>query len=192
MRRRRLHFYQGVLARAGSRFDGWTRPGGLRIDGAAACGSPAHPFRRSAPLPAFPFNMFSPFSQAIERFIYDPTTNWQGAFSPSIVFNANPQDAPIEAHVLGEVGSYGKQLGILIRVVDLLQTRIKRDGLDETELAALKAFDTLRDDASAAADEFRSRITADDILEQVKTFGEHKTAFERQALRDKLDKVLGG
>ena len=46
---------------------------------------------------AFPFNMFSPFSEAIGKFLYDPVTNWQGAFSPSIVFNANPQDAPIEA-----------------------------------------------------------------------------------------------
>jgi hypothetical protein len=143
-------------------------------------------------LPAFPFNMFSPFSQAIERFNYDPSTNWQGAFSPSIVFNANPEDAPIEAHVLGEVGSYGKQLGILIRVVDLLQARLDRAGLDETELAALKAFDALRDGASAAADQFRNRVSADDILDLAKTFGEHKGAFERQVLRDKLDKLLGG
>jgi len=57
----------------------------------------------------FPLKLMGPFSQSIGRFLYDPVTNWQGAFSPSFVFNANPQDAPIEGHVLSRTGSYGKQ-----------------------------------------------------------------------------------
>lgn len=142
-------------------------------------------------MPAFPFDMFSPFSQAIGRFLYDPVTNWQGAFSPSVVFNANPQDAPLEANMLAKVGSYGKQLGILIRVVDVLQAEIKRPGLDPAKLAALEAFDALRDDATEAAKTFRQQVSADDILELAKAFREHRSAFENQSLRNSLDKVLG-
>lgn len=134
--------------------------------------------------------MFSPFSQTIGRFFYDPATNWQGAFSPSFVFNNNPQDAPIEAHVLAEVGSYGKQLGVLIRVADLLQKRIDRTGLDEDQAAALTAFDKLRDDATAAAKEYRSRVSADDILDLAKAFSENRSAYEKAALREDLDKAL--
>jgi hypothetical protein len=141
---------------------------------------------------AFPFNMFSPFSEAIGKFLYDPVTNWQGAFSPSIVFNANPQDAPIEANVLSKVGSYGKQLGILIRVVDILQAQVKRDTLDETQVAALAAFDTLRDGATKAAADFRAQVSADDILDLAKAFREHRGALESRVLREKLDEALGG
>ena len=141
---------------------------------------------------AFPFNMFSPFSEAIGKFLYDPVTNWQGAFSPSIVFNANPQDAPIEANVLSKVGSYGKQLGILIHVVDILQFQLKRDKLDEADVAALQAFDALRDGATAAADAFRAKVSADDILDLAKAFRQHQGVVASKVLRDKLDDALGG
>jgi hypothetical protein len=139
---------------------------------------------------ASPFNMFSPFSQSIGRFLYDPVTSWQGAFSPSFVFNNNPQDAPIEAHVLAEVGSYGKQLGVLIRVVDLLQKTVDRAGLGEEQLAALKAFETLRDEATEAAKEFRSRVSAEDILDLARAFSANRTTFEKAALREDLDRAL--
>lgn len=142
-------------------------------------------------MPSFPFDMFSPFTQSIGKFLYDPVTNWQGAFSPSIVFNANPQDAPIEAHVLSEVGSYGKQLGVLIHAVDILQKGLDRKALDDDQRAALKAFDELRDDATKAACEFRRRISAEDIEAQVQAFRDHRTLFERAALRQRLDKLLG-
>jgi hypothetical protein len=143
---------------------------------------------------AFPFNMFSPFSEAIGKFLYDPVTNWQGAFSPSIVFNANPQDAPIEANVLSKVGSYGKQLGILIRVVDILQEQMttqNRGKLDEAQVAAVAAFKTLRDDATDAANAFRAQVSADDILDLAKAFRAHKSAAESTALRQQLDEALG-
>jgi hypothetical protein len=138
----------------------------------------------------FPFNMFSPFSQAIDRFMYDPVTNWQGAFSPSIVFNANPQDGPIEAHVLSKAGSYGKQLGVLIRAVDVLQSRLDRNDLGAEQVAALKAFDELRDDATEAANDFRSRASADQILDLATSFRKHHGAEEVETLRRSLDKAL--
>ena len=139
----------------------------------------------------FPFNMFSPFSQAIDKFLYDPVTNWQGAFSPSIVFNANPQDAPIEAHVLSQTGSYGKQLGVLIAAVDVLQTKLDRAGLAPDQAGALAAFDKLRDDATAAAADYRSRISADQLAELATTFAKHHDPDEVAALRKRLDTALG-
>jgi CHAD domain-containing protein len=139
----------------------------------------------------FPFSMFSPFSQTIGKFLYDPVTNWQGAFSPSIVFNANPTDGPIEAHILAEVGSYGKQLGVLIHAMDVLQTRLARAELDPLETKAMQAFDTLRDDATEAAKTFRAGVTADQIVDLAKTFAENRDPDERKALRDSLDSALG-
>jgi hypothetical protein len=138
----------------------------------------------------FPFNMFSPFSQAIDRFLYDPVTNWQGAFSPSIVFNANPQDAPIEAHVLSKTGSYGHQLGVLISAVDVLASKLDRAGLSAEQTAALKAFDTLRDDATKAAKDFRSQVSADQVVGLASTFKQGHSAGEVEDLRGKLDELL--
>jgi len=139
----------------------------------------------------FPFNMFSPFSQAIDKFLYDPVTNWQGAFSPSIVFNANPQDAPIEAHVLSRTGSYGRQLGVLIHALDVLQSRLDRASLDPDEQAALKAFDGLRDSATTAADEFRGAVSADQIAGLAESYRKSHGASDLEALRARLDKLLG-
>jgi hypothetical protein len=139
---------------------------------------------------AFPFNLFSPFSQTVGRFLYDPTTNWQGAFSPSIVFNANPQDAPLEANVLSKVGSYGKQLGVLIRVIDLLQSRLDPSSLDPDETAAIKAFEDLRDGATAAAEAFRSQVSASDIVELAKAYRAHQSPYAVQSLRESLDAAL--
>jgi hypothetical protein len=138
----------------------------------------------------FPFNMFSPFSQAIDRFLYEPVTNWQGAFSPSIVFNENPQDGPIEAHVLSKTGSYGKQLGVLIAAMDVVQSKLDRGGLDAEQVAALKAFDKLRDDATEAANDFRSGASADQILGLATSFRKHHGAQEVEGLRRSLDKAL--
>jgi len=138
----------------------------------------------------FPFNMFSPFSQAIDKFLYDPVTSWQGAFSPSIVFNANPQDAPIEAHVLSKTGSYGKQLGVVIHTLDVLQSRLDRKGLDGDEVAALEAFDKLRDSATAAAEEFRGGVTADQIVDLAETYRKRHGPGDLEALRARLDKLL--
>jgi len=75
-------------------------------------------------------------------------------------------------------------------VVDLLQKRIDRASLDESETKALGAFDKLRDEATAAARDFRTRVTADEIAKLVESFGEDRTAFERQALRERIDKLL--
>jgi hypothetical protein len=68
---------------------------------------------------------------------YLPRTSW---FSHFITINNNTQDAPIEEHVLGEVGSYGLQLGeildamtVLIKVVETPDHHLDLD--DQGKLA---------------------------------------------------------
>lgn len=141
-----------------------------------------------------PWAMFSPFSETIGKFLYNPTTNWQGAFSPSVVFNANPQDGPIEAHILSQVGSYGKQLGTLISMIDMLRLH---EGVDDAKLPAdqakaLQDFIAMKNAATQAADEFRGRLGADEIVEAAKAFQTNKPADETAALRKKLEQLLGG
>lgn len=138
---------------------------------------------------------FSPFSQTIGKFLYDPVTNWQRFFNPQFIFNYNPQDEPVEVHVLSKVGSYGSQIGTLVDVVDILQRNlIQRDparpDLTEADQKALKEFDRIRDTAKQAVDEFRGRVTAADIVEAAKTLKKRDPAGAEK-LRTELDKALG-
>jgi hypothetical protein len=52
---------------------------------------------------------------------YRPVTRW---FEHFITINWNAGDADIERHVLGEVGSYGRQLSHVLDAVDLLVGRL--------------------------------------------------------------------
>jgi CHAD domain-containing protein len=133
----------------------------------------------------------SPFTQSIGRFTYEPATNWQGAFSPSIVFNANPQDAPIESHVLSQTGSYGKQLGVLIRAIDALQAGVDRSKLTPERQEGLELFDKLRKKATEAAEEYRERVSADDVVDLVKAFAAHRSDFEKRVLATDIRRILG-
>jgi hypothetical protein len=140
---------------------------------------------------SFPLNWMSPFTQSIGRFTYEPATNWQGAFSPSIVFNANPQDAPIESHVLSRTGSYGKQLGVLIRAIDALQDGIDRSKLKQGQLDDLERFNDLRDEATKAAKDFRERVSAEDVVDLVKAYADRRSAPEKRVLLADIRRVLG-
>lgn len=138
-----------------------------------------------------PWSMFSPFSQAIERFIYEPTTNWSRFISPQVNFNYNPQDEGIEAHVLGKVGSYGSQISTLIDMVELMRRRID-DGSWPTDAKAEKAigeFDALRTKAERAVDEYRGRMTADDIVNAAEALAKREPDSV-DALRARLAKLL--
>ena len=60
---------------------------------------------------------FSPFTNFLRNWDYKPVTSW---FEHFITINWNSQDADVEQHVLGEVGSYGLQLSRILDAVDLL------------------------------------------------------------------------
>jgi hypothetical protein len=89
-----------------------------------------------------------PFAGLLQNFLrrwdYRPVTSWLENF---ITVNGNAGDAEIERNVLGNVGSYGLQLGRLLAAVDLL--------VGQLDLAALppgqqKVVVRLHDLAAAA------------------------------------------
>lgn len=87
-------------------------------------------------------------------FMIDPQTNWARFFNPQLIISYNSADAPIENHVLGRAGSYGKQLGTLLDVVEVLAARLP-DDLTPAEQRAVDALTRLREDVESAKAKFR-------------------------------------
>jgi hypothetical protein len=91
-----------------------------------------------------------PFQDAFEHFTIDPMTNWQRFFNPQFFINYNAGDVDVENNVLQQVGSYGKQLGKIIDVLDILVARLPQDKLTPQERRALDEFRDLSEKVSAA------------------------------------------
>jgi hypothetical protein len=136
-----------------------------------------------------PWSWLSPFSQTFDKFVNNPVTNWGRFFNPQMIFNYNPEDAPIEAHVLSKVGSYGSQISTLLDMVAVLRRRLPTEALDERDAQSVKAFDDLCDTAQKAVDEFRGAMTADDIIAAARAFQKRDPAGAER-LRDRLDTAL--
>ena len=70
---------------------------------------------------------------------------WQRFFSPNItnIFGNNTEDIDTEQHVLQEVGSYGKQLGIIIKVLDIWVDHDLPSKLTPEEQLAVAEFRSL-------------------------------------------------
>jgi hypothetical protein len=100
-------------------------------------------------------------------FTYFPTTNWQHSFSPTINFGSNVQDAPVEQHVVDQVGSYGFQLN---RIIDALQVVLedgKFKGQNQREKQVLDKFLTLARDADQSAREFKGEVTTQGVRQLI-------------------------
>jgi hypothetical protein len=83
-------------------------------------------------LQQLPFANF--FPDFLKTWNYDPRTQW---FNRFITINNNVNDAPAEASVLKNVGSYGLQLGQILDALDVLvaHTDTKEMSLeDQTKL----------------------------------------------------------
>ena len=93
----------------------------------------------------FPFSLLSPFNQIFEKFVNQPVTDWHNFYSPNFVFQYNPEDQPVEQHVLRKVGSYGRQLGLVIGMIQLIRSQlpIASSALSESERELVKDFDAL-------------------------------------------------
>ncbi len=116
-----------------------------------------------------PLSIWSPFQQYTETFLNNPWTNWHRFFNPMTsiqrTLNAqffpvhvnwrNYEDVGVEAHVLSEVGSYGKQLSIILSVLDVLLARLDRSDLMPRERLCLDRFYELRQQVEAAITEYR-------------------------------------
>jgi protoporphyrinogen oxidase len=87
-----------------------------------------------------------PFEDIIQRTLetFNPGY-WQRFFSPNItnIFGNNTEDIDTEKHVLQEVGSYGKQLGIIIKMLDIWVDHDLPSKLTPEEQLAVAEFRSL-------------------------------------------------
>jgi hypothetical protein len=96
----------------------------------------------------------SPFTNFLRSWDYRPVTSW---FEHFITINWNSQDADVEQHVLGEVGSYGLQLSRILDAVDLLVSELDLARLTPEQQRIVVRLEDLRHAAHRAVNEFRGR-----------------------------------
>ena len=100
---------------------------------------------------------FFPFASFLRNWDYRPATRW---FENFITVNWNSQDADIEQHVLGEVGSYGLQLSRVIDALELLVGELDLARLTPDEQKIVVRLQDLARAADRAGDEHRGRVGA--------------------------------
>lgn len=136
-------------------------------------------------------SLFSPFEQAIDHFVYKPVTNWQRFFNPQFTFNYNPEDQDVEQHVLNRVGSYGRQLGILIDMIDLLRSRIDESALTLSQKVAVEEFTRLATESRLAVADFNDerKPTTRRLLDELNALKKRSPA-EFAQMRQELDDLM--
>ncbi len=90
-------------------------------------------------------------------FVYFPTTNWQRAFSPSVYFGCNVEDAGVEQHVVDKVGSYGSQINRILDVLSVLVSRMDRASLTPDQQDFVRRFELLAAQADQASAEYQGK-----------------------------------
>ncbi len=137
-----------------------------------------------------------PFQEAFEHFLINPQTNWERFFNPQFFISYNAPDVAVENRVLSQVGSYGKQLGRIINVLDVLVARVPADGLTPRERRVIDEFQDLSRRVKTAIEEYRGRreegITFSDIdhlIDGLHSLARSDPAAHR-ALADRLRRAI--
>lgn len=94
----------------------------------------------------------SPF----QYFMIDPVTNWSRFFNFTI--NNNYDDHEIEEYVLRRVGSYGKQIGKMMDVIEILLDALPQDRLDnltEEQKGKIRALQVLYHNVEDAKEHYK-------------------------------------
>lgn len=81
-------------------------------------------------------NLAAPF----QHFWINPSTNWNRFFNPQIFISLNSDDADVENHVLQTAGSYGKQLGEIQDVLNILIQRALPKDLTPQEKTCIAQY----------------------------------------------------
>jgi hypothetical protein len=103
--------------------------------------------------------LLSPFGPLLSYWDYRPATRW---FEHFITINWNSQDAGIEQHVLGEVGSYGLQLSRIIDALELLVGELELSRLPPADQQVVVRLQDLAASSRRAIGEYRGRDTTPD------------------------------
>ena len=99
-------------------------------------------------------SFLSPFTNFLRAWDYRPVTSW---FEHFITINWNAQDAEIERHVLGEVGSYGHQLSRILDAVDLLVGELDLARLTPEQQRIVVRLEDLARSTRRSVNEYRGR-----------------------------------
>lgn len=141
-----------------------------------------------------PVSWLAPFADLFRNFSIRPETSWARAFNPQFMFVVNRDDAEVEAEVLRQVGSYGKQLSIIIDAVHVLARRQRGDAPVDADERALSQLEALRARAREVVDFYepdRLRHQAAQLANDLERLRDSDPAqFEVVAkrLRDVLDR----
>jgi hypothetical protein len=105
-----------------------------------------------------PFDLFSPF----KYFNVAPVTDWERFINPQFNITVNQGDAAVENHVLAAAGSYGKQIGRMQEVLDVLIAQIPANELSAVQARSVEKYRELRAGvvAAVAAAKPRDEATA--------------------------------
>ena len=126
-----------------------------------------------------------------KNFLINPVTDWQRFINPQFNVTFNQGDAAIENHVLARAGSYGKQLGRIQEVLDVLLERLPAPPLSTAERRSVDKYRQTRDDVVAAVNEAKrddgNGTSAADLERWLDALAELRDAdparFQRYAFR---------
>ncbi len=146
-----------------------------------------------------PQEMWFPFQDAFKYYDtlknYNPVTNWQRFFNPQFFITYNAEDVEVENHVLNQVGSYGKQLGKIISVLDVLVAHVRQDELTPQELIALSEFRQLSEQVTGAVAAVKgtqqksiTQADVDQLIEGLQSLA-HSNPEAHRRLVDQLKKA---
>jgi hypothetical protein len=88
-----------------------------------------------------------------KNFVINPVTDWQRFINPQFNVTINQGDAAVENHVLSRAGSYGRQLGRMQEVLDILVERLPPPPLSATEARSIDKYRETRKQVVAAVKE---------------------------------------
>ncbi len=147
-----------------------------------------------------PQEMWFPFQDAFKYYDtlknYNPVTNWQRFFNPQFFITYNAEDVEVENHVLNQVGSYGKQLGKIISVLDVLVARLPQNELTPQEQIALTEFRQLSEQVKDAVATIKgpqqksiTQTDVDQLIENLQSLAVSNPTAHRR-LVDQLKKAI--
>jgi hypothetical protein len=137
-----------------------------------------------------------PLQNVFEQWV-TPQTSWDRFFNPQIFVSLNSGDARVENHVLRKAGSYGKQLGRILDVLDVLVARLPANELTPAERRAVDAFRDLSEQVDAAVADYRGPRQKTPTLDEVdRLLGrladlKHSDAAAHRLLLDRLRHGIG-
>jgi len=88
-----------------------------------------------------------------KNFTINPVTDWERFINPQFNVTVNQGDAAIENHVLARAGSYGKQIGRMQEVLDILIARLPPPALSPIEERSIEKYQQTRGTVVDAVEE---------------------------------------